>query len=187
MIFGEGPIIKNIAGDLNKLFLQGTRAGQSILNVEGDAAANQGTTQLMDGLDPVINEINTANGSMAGAEPEPVNLLDESTNTIGIRLDYNGIERNSSVSQVSDYIYIDPTKSYTFKFTATESTSVTIICCVYRTTGSFWGTWIYSTMSVQQGETYTINTSPDVTLPANCDKIRLSYRLSFTDAKFYEN
>lgn len=59
MIFGEGPIIKNIAGDLNKLFLQGTRAGQPINNVEGDAAADQATIQLMADRDPVIRDIST--------------------------------------------------------------------------------------------------------------------------------
>lgn len=67
MIFGEGPIIKNIAGDLNKLFLQGTRAGQPINNVEGDAAADQGTIQLMADQDPVIRDISTGLG-WAGRE-----------------------------------------------------------------------------------------------------------------------
>ena len=67
MIFGEGPIIKNIAGDLNKLFLQGTRAGQPINNVEGDAAADQGTIQLMADRDPVIRDISTGLG-WAGRE-----------------------------------------------------------------------------------------------------------------------
>ena len=62
MIFGEGSIIKNIAGDLNKLFLQGTRAGQPINNVEGDAAADQGTTALMADRDPVIRDISTGLG-----------------------------------------------------------------------------------------------------------------------------
>lgn len=57
MIFGEGPIIKNIAGDLNKLFLQGSRVGQPIINVEGDAAADQGTADLLAAMDPVIQEI----------------------------------------------------------------------------------------------------------------------------------
>lgn len=63
MIFGEGPIIKNIAGDLNKLFLQGSRAGQPI-NVEGSAAANQGTAALMADRDPVIRDISTGLGFM---------------------------------------------------------------------------------------------------------------------------
>lgn len=67
MIFGEGPIIKNIAGDLNKLFLQGTRAGQPINNVEGDAAADQATIQLMADRDPVIRDISTGLG-WAGRE-----------------------------------------------------------------------------------------------------------------------
>ena len=66
MIFGEGPIIKNIAGDLNKLFLQGSRAGQPI-NVEGSAAANQGTVALMADRDPVIRDISTGLG-YAGRE-----------------------------------------------------------------------------------------------------------------------
>lgn len=57
MIFGEGPIIKNIAGDLNKLFLQGSRVGQSITNVEGDVAADQGTADLLAAMDPVIQEV----------------------------------------------------------------------------------------------------------------------------------
>lgn len=57
MIFGEGPIIKNIAGDLNKLFLQGSRVGQPITNVEGDAAADQGTTALLANMDPVIRNV----------------------------------------------------------------------------------------------------------------------------------
>lgn len=57
MIFGEGPIIKNIAGDLNKLFLQGSRVGQPITNVEGDAAADQGTADLLAAMDPVIQEV----------------------------------------------------------------------------------------------------------------------------------
>lgn len=62
MIFGEGPIIKNIAGDLNKLFLQGTRPAQPIINVEGDAAADQATIQLMADRDPVIRDISTGLG-----------------------------------------------------------------------------------------------------------------------------
>ena len=66
MIFGEGPIIKNVAGDLNKLFLQGSRAGQPI-NVEGSAAANQGTAALMADRDPVIRDISTGLG-YAGRE-----------------------------------------------------------------------------------------------------------------------
>jgi len=66
MIFGEGPIIKNIAGDLNKLFLQGSRAGQPV-NVEGSAAANQGTAALMADRDPVIRDISTGLG-YAGRE-----------------------------------------------------------------------------------------------------------------------
>ena len=57
MIFGEGPVIKNIAGDLNKLFLQGSRVGQPITNVEGDAAADQGTVDLLAAMDPVIQEV----------------------------------------------------------------------------------------------------------------------------------
>ena len=57
MLFGEGPHIKNIAGDLNKLFLQGSRVGQSITNVEGDAAADQGTTALLANMDPVIRNV----------------------------------------------------------------------------------------------------------------------------------
>ena len=67
MIFGEGPIIKNIAGDLNKLFLQGTRGSQPIINVEGDAAADQATIQLMADRDPVIRDISTGLG-WAGRE-----------------------------------------------------------------------------------------------------------------------
>jgi len=67
MIFGEGPIIKNIAGDLNKLFLQGTRTGQPINNVEGSAAADQGTVALMADRDPVIRDISTGLG-YAGRE-----------------------------------------------------------------------------------------------------------------------
>ena len=68
MIFGEGPIIKNIAGNLNKLFLQGSRVGQPITNVEGDAAADQGTIALMADRDPVIRDISTGLGYAAGRE-----------------------------------------------------------------------------------------------------------------------
>lgn len=67
MIFGEGPIIKNIAGDLNKLFLQGSRVGQPVTNVEGDAAADQGTVALIADRDPVIRDISTGIG-YAGRE-----------------------------------------------------------------------------------------------------------------------
>ena len=67
MIFGEGPIIKNIAGDLNKLFLQGSRAGQPINNVEGSASADQATAALMADRDPVIRDISTGLG-YAGRE-----------------------------------------------------------------------------------------------------------------------
>ena len=102
MIFGEGPIIKNIAGDLNKLFLQGTRAGQPINNVEGDAAADQGTTALMADRDPVIRDISTGLGygirnvTISGIAPlHLVNALDRSieiTTTIEPVQDLHGYD-----------------------------------------------------------------------------------------------
>lgn len=75
MIFGEGPIIKNIAGDLNKLFLQGTRAGQPINNVEGDAAADQATIELLASTDPVIREVSVG---MVGNDIRDAVIVDSS-------------------------------------------------------------------------------------------------------------
>ena len=57
MLFGEGPQIKNIAADLNKLFRQGSLLNQSVQNVEGDSTADQGTSDLLAARDPVIQEI----------------------------------------------------------------------------------------------------------------------------------
>lgn len=57
MLFGEGPQIKNIAADLNKLFRQGSLLNQSSQTVEGDAAADQGTADLLAAMDPVIQEV----------------------------------------------------------------------------------------------------------------------------------
>ena len=57
MLFGEGPQIKNIAADLNKLFRQGSLLNQSGQTVEGDSTADQGTSDLLAARDPVIQEI----------------------------------------------------------------------------------------------------------------------------------
>lgn len=57
MLFGEGPQIKNIAEDLNKLFRQGSLLNQSVQTVEGDSTADQGTRDLLAARDPVIQEI----------------------------------------------------------------------------------------------------------------------------------
>ena len=57
MLFGEGPQIKNIAADLNKLFRQGSLLNQSGQTVEGDSTADQGTSDLLAAQDPVIQEI----------------------------------------------------------------------------------------------------------------------------------
>ena len=57
MLFGEGPQIKNIAADLNKLFRQGSLLNQIGQTVEGDSTADQGTSDLLAARDPVIQEI----------------------------------------------------------------------------------------------------------------------------------
>ena len=57
MLFGEGPQIKNIAADLNKLFRQGSLLNQIGQTVEGDSTADQGTSDLLAARDPVIHEI----------------------------------------------------------------------------------------------------------------------------------
>ena len=57
MLFGEGPQIKNIAADLNKLFRQGSILNQSGQTVDGDSTADQGTSDLLAARDPVIQEI----------------------------------------------------------------------------------------------------------------------------------